>query len=279
MGHGYAPIQCMSNAQIVGNVFSNVNSVVIPEQHDWRRPSVNVFSGNISVISNIVYGANEHGISDNYSGVLRGVYAGPTSAEVAYNRFVFDRNARSSNGSLLQHKVWMSFGEQYRNPVSGGDATLIHHNTFVGGTTTFLLKNNKARCTRIFSNLILLDEGGTNLVENATSFPNGQTSAFVSPSCIQANAWMGDAFNGGAATEVENYDLEPFLADNVRLSAQPDFVCTNDIYSPDFYRYRSSRTDALNLGVLGWRGENNEYPPWIGALPPLYPSAAMMILR
>ena len=278
IGHGYAPIHCMSNAQIVDNVFSNVNSIVIPEQHDWRQPSVNVFSGNISIISNIVYGANEHNISENYPGMLRGVYAGPTSAEVAYNRFVFDRNARSSNGSLLQHKVWMSFGEHYRDPVPSGDATLIHHNTFVGGKMAFLLKSNKARRTRIYSNLILLDESGTNLVENATSLPNGQTSAFVSPSCIQANAWMGDAFQGGAATEVENYDLEPFLANNVKLSAQPDFLCTDDIYNPNFYRYRSSH-DVGDLGRLGWTGPDGTQPSFVGALSPLFPSATVVILK
>ena len=278
VGHGYAPIQCMSNAQIVDNVFSNVNSIVVPEQHDWRRPSANVFSGNILIASNIVYGANEHNISDAYPGVLRGVFPGPSSVEIAYNRFIFDRNARAQNGNALRHRIWMSFGGQYGSPVSWGDATLIHHNTFVGGTIAFLLKNNSARRTRIYDNLIFLDEGGTNLVENASSFPSGQTTAFVSPSCIQANAWLSDAFNGGTATQVSGYDLSPFLVDNIALVAPLEFVCTNDIYSADFYRVRCHPGDP-DLKRLGWRGPDGLQPRFIGALEPIVPGSFTIYLR
>ena len=86
---------------------------------------------------------------------------------------------------------------------------------------------------------------------------------------------------GGSATELATYDLSGGLeiAGNIALAEPPDFVCTNDIYHADFYRYRSSRGAAMNLGVLGWNVSPGEYPLWIGALPPLYPESTLMILR
>ena len=180
----------------------------------------------------------------------------------------------------------LTFGAQFAEAFSGKEATLVHHNTIIGGQSAFFFneaQGNK-RKNQFFSNLILLDTGGTVLVENVkagtTEFSGGRTTSFIAPSFLRNNAYTG-VLTGGSATELATYDLSGGLviADNIALAAPPDFVCTNDIYSPDFYRYRSSRTDSLDLGVLGWRGENNEYPPWIGAKPPLYPSASMLILR
>lgn len=51
-----------------------------------------------------------------------------------------------------------------------------------------------------------------------------------------------------------------------------------DPFHPDFARPRSRR-DPGDIGRLGWRGENGEHPLWIGALPPLYPEATLLILR
>ena len=46
------------------------------------------------------------------------------------------------------------------------------------------------------------------------------------------------------------------------------------------YRPRASRQDGVfNYGKAGWTGEDGEYPEYLGALPPLYPAATMMILR
>ena len=275
VGHGYFPIKCMSNAQIVNNVFSNVNSVVTPEQHDWRR-SGDIPSGNVLIASNIVYGANEHTVGEVSSGILRGTYPGPSSAEIAYNRFIFDRNARRENGSALPHCVWMSLGGAFASPLSGWDATLIHHNTFVGGEIAFLIKSTNSRKDRFYNNLIVLDAGGINIVENFST----NVTSFVSPSCFRANALLSDAFNGGAATEQEGYSLEAGLdiADNITLAAHPEFICTNDIYNADFYRVRCHPGDP-NLKRLGWMGPDGLQPRFIGALEPVVPGSFTIHLR
>lgn len=284
VGHGYFPIQCMSNAQIIDNVFSNVNSVVAPEQHDWRR-SGDISSGNILIASNIVYGANEHSVSETYPGVLRGVYAGPSSAEIAYNRFIFDRNARAQNGNALHHRIWMSLGGQFGSALPGGDASLIHHNTFVGGIAAFLLKDAQGnkRKNKFFNNLILLDPGSTNLIENVksgtTAFSGGRTTSFIAPSCLRNNAYTG-VLTGGDATELETYDLEAGLeiTNNIVISAPLEFICTNDIYNADFYRVRCHQGDP-DLKKLGWRGPDGLQPRFIGALEPIVPGSFTIYLR
>ena len=281
--HGYAPVKVKSNALIACNVFSNVNATVTGQQADLVYGK-DTSCYNLTFVSNVVYGANDGG---NLSAAfLFGLYPGPKSAEIAFNRFVADPSARVQNGGTITHRVNLTFGAQFAEAFSGKEATLVHHNTIIGGQSAFLFneaQGNK-RKNQFFSNLILLDTGGTVLVENVkagtTEFSGGRTTSFIAPSFLRNNAYTG-VLTGGSATELATYDLSGGLviADNIALAAPPDFVCTNDIYSPDFYRYRSSRTDSLDLGVLGWRGENNEYPLWIGAKPPLYPSASMLILR
>ena len=281
--HGYSPIKVKSDALIACNVFSNVNATVTGQQADLVYGK-DTSCYNLTFVSNVVYGANDGG--NLSAGLLFGLYPGPKSAEIAFNRFVADPGARAQNGGAITHRVNLTFGAQFAEAFSGKEATLVHHNTIIGGQSAFLFneaQGNK-RKNQFFSNLILLDTGGTVLVENVkagtTEFSGGRTTSFIAPSFLRNNAYTG-VLTGGSATELATYDLSGGLviADNVALAAPPDFVCTNDIYSPDFYRYRSSRTDALDLGVLAWRGENNEYPPWIGAKPPLYPAATVMILR
>ena len=282
--HGYAPIKVKSNALIACNVFSNVNATVTGQQADLVYGK-DTSCYNLTFVSNVVYGANDGG---NLSAAfLFGLYPGPKSAEIAFNRFVAARDAPAQNNNgTITHRVNLTFGAQFAEAFSGKEATLVHHNTIIGGQSAFLFNDAQGnkRKNQFFSNLILLDPNGTVLVENVkdgtTAFSGGRTTSFIDPSFLRNNAYTGD-LTGGNATALATYDLSGGLviADNVALAAPPDFVCTNDIYSPDFYRYRSSRTDSLDLGVLGWRGENNEYPHWIGATRPLYPSAAMMILK
>ena len=281
--HGYPPVKVKSNALIACNVFSNVNATVTGQQADLVYGK-DTTCYNLTFVSNVVYGANDGG--NLSAGLLFGLYPGPKSAEIAFNRFVADPGARAQNGGAITHRVNLTFGAQFAEAFSGKEATLVHHNTIIGGQSAFLFneaQGNK-RKNQFFSNLILLVPGGTVLVENVkagtTEFSGGRTTSFIAPSFLRNNAYTG-VLTGGSATELATYDLSGgmVISDNVALAAPPDFVCTNDIYRPDFYRYRSSRTDAMNLGVLGWRGENNEYPPWIGATRPLYPSAAMMILK
>ena len=156
-------------------------------------------------------------------------------------------------------------------PGDGGRADVILSDTYIGSDTyvadkaRFHIISNAASFVTVSG---LAFSFGPNLVENASSFPSGQTTAFVSPSCIQANAWLSDAFNGGTATQVSGYDLSPFLVDNIALVAPLEFVCTNDIYNADFYRVRCHPGDP-DLKRLGWRGPDGLQPRFIGALEPI----------
>ena len=65
----------------------------------------------------------------------------------------------------------------------------------------------------------------------------------------------------------------------VRVQA-PQFVNLTDASDPDFARFRAyRRSSGVDLGYAGWTGAEREYPPYIGALPPLYPPGTILILR
>ncbi|MBQ6915407.1 MAG: hypothetical protein IJQ65_06775 [Kiritimatiellae bacterium] len=61
--------------------------------------------------------------------------------------------------------------------------------------------------------------------------------------------------------------------------ARAEFVETNDVYSADFYRPRLRLGQDADLRRIGWTGENNEYPRYIGALPPYYPGGFSLRIR
>ena len=280
--HGYAPIKVKSNALIACNVFSNVNATVTGQQADLVYGK-DTSCYDLMFVSNIVYGANDGG---NLSAAfLFGLYPGPKSAEIAFNRFVADLGASGQNGGAITHRVNITFGAQFAEAFSGKEATLVHHNTIIGGQSAFLFneaQGNK-RKNQFFSNLILLDTGGTALVENVkdgtTEFSGDRTTSFIAPSCLRNNAYTG-ALTGGNATALATYDLSAGMeiADNLALAAPLEFICTNDIYSADFYRVRCHPGDP-NLKKLGWTGENGEYPRFIGALEPIVPGSFTIHLR
>ena len=280
--HGYAPIKCKSNAVIVGNIFTNVNATATAQQADLVNGGEQACY-NFSFVSNVVYGANDGG---NLSyGLLFGLYPGPKSAEIAFNRFVADPNARNMQGGIIPHRVNLAFGAQFAEAFPGYEATLIHNNTIIGGRSAFLFNDaqNNKRKNQFFNNLILLDQGGTNLVENvstnATEFAGGRTTSFISPSCLRNNAYTG-VLTGGSATRLATYDLEKGLeiTNNIVISASLEFICTNDIYSADFYRVRCHPGDP-NLKRLGWRGPDDLQPRFIGALEPVVPGSFTIHLR
>ena len=69
-------------------------------------------------------------------------------------------------------------------------------------------------------------------------------------------------------------------ANAVASAPPPVFADTANPFSPNFYRIKASRqAGAFNYGRSGWTGENGEWPEWLGALPPLYPAATMLILK
>ena len=276
--HNFAvPIRCASNAFLSENVFSNVNSVV-----EMRGGGGTCYT----FVSNVVYGANEEKFGQR-TGLLLG---SGSNVEIAYN--VLAADPASDKKQVAFFGFWRSWT---------GENVLIHHNTCIGGSILVYglgeTRNENLRKPKIFSNLFVPDGVGTNIVEDPgtykinnvdtyyTNFYANVPTTFRPGSVFRNNAYPDTTvFNGGLATQlVPNYQLIGddglFVADNIALAEPLVFVCTNDIYHADFYRYRTSRTATPDLGVLAWRGENNEYPRWIGAKPPLYPSATMLILR
>ena len=280
--HGYAPIKCKSNAVIVGNIFTNVNATATAQQADLVHGGEQSCY-NFSFVSNIVYGANDGG--NLSAALLYGLYPGPKSAEIAFNRFVVDPDARNMQGGIVSHRVNLTFGGQFAEAFSGKEATLIHHNTIIGGRSAFLFNDaqDKRRKNQFFNNLILLDPNCTNLVENvstnATEFAGGRTTSFISPSCLRNNAYTG-VLTGGSATRLATYDLEAGLeiTNNIVISSPLEFICTNDIYSADFYRVRCHPGDP-DLKRLGWRGPDGVQPRFIGALEPVVPGSFTIHLR
>jgi hypothetical protein len=265
--HNFAPpVRCAENGLVAGNVFSNVN---------W---AVTTRGNRFSFVSNVVYGANEDASGERV-GILLNT---GRDAEIAYNVLAADP------ASDKRHVAFFGFWRAWTGDVR------IHHNTCIGGSFLVCaggpLVNESRRKPKIFCNLFVPSGAGTNIVENAanatqTNLFGNVTTTFRPGSVFRNNASPETvAFSGGsAAMQVTNYQLVGedglFVADNIALASPPVFVRTNDIYHADFYRYRTSRTAAVDLGVLGWRGENNEYPLWIGAKPPLYPAATMLILK
>lgn len=265
--HNFAPpVRCANNGLVVGNVFSNVN---------WTATTR---GDRFSFVSNVVYGANEETAGERAGIVLNS----GRDAEIAYNVLAADP------ASDKRHAVFFGFWRAWTGNV------LVHHNTCIGGSTLVFaggpLVNESRRKPKIFCNLFVPAGAGTNIVESVNSATQTNLfghvpTTFRPGSVFRNNASPATAaFSGGTAPlQVTNYQLVGedglFVADNLVLDAPPVFVVTNDIRHADFYRYRTSRTAAADLGVLGWRGENGEYPLYIGAKPPLYPESTMLILR
>ena len=273
--HSFAtPIRCASNALIAENVFSNVN---------WTAATR---EGHMSFVSNIVYGANEI-----QSGERTGIFLNSGSnVEIAYNVFVADP------ASDKKHIAFFGFWRAWT-----GSNVLIHHNTCIGGSILVYgggpYVSESRRTPKIFSNLFVPDGVGTNIVEDPGTYKDSENvefyytnfyanvpTTFRPGSVFRNNAYPDTTvFNGGLATQlVPNYQLIGddglFVADNVVLSARPEFICTNDIYNADFYRVRCHPGDP-DLRRLGWTGENGEYPRYIGALPPYYPEGFSLKIR
>ena len=272
--HAFSPpVRCADGGAIVQNVFSNVN---------WTAATR---GAHMSFVSNVVYGTNAE--TGQTGGLLS---ASGKTAEIAYNVFVEDPVGINDDNRHRDHVAFFYFwragtGAPYR----------IHHNTCIGGSVLVLGmaedgRSETHRTPEIFCNLFIPRAAGTNILETAgsatmTNIWRNVPTSFRPGSTFRNNAWPDTAVlsGGSAAEQVTNYRLVGedglFAADNVVLDAPPDFVCTNDIYSADYYRYRANRHQPPDLGALGWRGESNEYPLWIGAKPPLYPSATMLILE
>ncbi|MBQ3811572.1 MAG: hypothetical protein II839_12235 [Kiritimatiellae bacterium] len=286
------------NARFVGNVFSNVTTLLTGIQLANNR-----CTGPFSFVSNVVFQAGGPN-----RGLFHGGFAGPRGpAEVAFNRFVNDDGA-----------PWGWIFGKGRETLQNG--LVFHHNTVVGYEAFVygegLQYNASFMNGEIFDNVFLLDPGRTNIVENASGRINGdgnpKPTMFKAGSFYRNNALRTGAFNGGTAAEVQGYDWSYDITAGLEIdtvfaldaaTAQavtnafasvgkdvpanavvpvptPEFADTGNLFSPNFYRIKASRRDGVfNYGRSGWTGENGEWPEWLGALPPLYPEATMLILR
>ena len=271
------------NARLSGNVFSNVVSILTGIQ---IRLGSDICTGPFYFVSNVVYQAGGEG----GQALFHAAFQGPRQANVSFNRFV--NNDGPARGAIF-HKS----REGYNNGL------VFHHNTVVG-FNEFInaegLTYPSVLLASIFDNIFVLAAGTTNIVENS----DGKISAgnltsptmFKSGSFYRNNMLLTGAFNGGTAADLQyddwSYDITAGLAiaDTFAIGGttvpaggtipvqMPEFICTNDIYSVDFYRCKSVRGEN-DLGRLGWTGENGEYPRYIGALPPYYPGGFSLKIR
>ena len=231
----------------------------------------------LTFVSNVVhsgpmrdasYFSFPHGLFSSGWGGLGG------GAEIAYNVFV---GTGEPNRGILALARWDGLGGSER----------FHHNVVCNYGWVWGYKRDGdptgKTVAEIFDNVFDLMDGGTIVRDEGFDgeTPRVGTPIFHTGSFSRNNAIVASgAFWGGASALAEDYDrsvVSPL--DDIAIDEPPDWVCTNDLFHADFYRYRTSRTATPDLGVLAWRGENNEYPLWIGAKPPLYPSATMLILR
>ena len=299
LGRGYYLITPRGQGSVVGCLFTNCAAVVdVP--NSWNNPVYGC--SRLEFVSNTVFAART--AAD--AGILRASYTGPDTGEIAYNRFV--NVAGSPPGAVL---------EKSREGWNGAGGVSIHHNTVVGYRTLIcanaLTYNASLITASVFDNILLLPPESTNIVENADNRINGSgnhPTMFRPGSFYRNNALRTGSFNGGTAANVHTdgwtYDITAGLeisnvlaldaataqsVTNVFESAgkpvpegaalaakEPEFVNLDDPFHPDFARPRSRRGPG-DVGHLGWRGANGEYPRHLGALPPLYPEATLLILR
>ena len=119
--------------------------------------------------------------------------------------------------------------------------------------------------------------------ENASDTAH-QLSAIKAGSVLRNNAVCitnNDVIATGMATTSEMYNLfdKLSISNNVFLVSLPEFVETNDINSADFYRPRLRLGQDADLRRIGWRGENNEYPRFVGAREPTILGSLRIYLR
>ena len=277
------------NARFVDNVFSNVMTVFTGVQLEGDR-----CTGPCSFVSNVVYRAG----GDGHRGVFSAGYGGPKDrVTVTYNRFVNDDGA--PYGSIFK-----------KNREGFSNGPVFHHNTVVGFREFIFAENlgygGVLLAAQIFDNIFVLDPGATNIVENSPCQIQGylqpnswSPTMFKSGSFYRKNALLTGTFNGGTAAALQledwTYDITArlsiedtiVLSDDTHVPAGTEirsfmwpFANTNDIFSVDFYRPKAVRKQGfVDFDRIGWTGENDEYPRFIGALEPLPQGSFTIYLR
>ena len=219
------------------------------------------------------------------AGVFTSAYGGMGKGEVAYNVFV----GRNRDFPLFNYGRYDGFS------FNTGRVS-FHHNTVIGfdclfsGGLTIWNPEKQKFDTDIYGNNNALFEIADNIIdanvvfyENATNAAH-QASAIKSGSVLWNNAVCltnNSVIATGAATKSAMYNLfdKLSISNNVFLASLPEFVETNDINSADFYRPRLRLGQDADLRRIGWTGENNEYPRFVGAREPIVRGSFTIHLR
>lgn len=277
--HKY-PIGVGNYATIANCVFSNCWSMATAIQNG--KFNYHTIVSNVLILA-AMDGNGWLAPAGERAGVFTSAYGGMGKGEVAYNIFV----GRNRDFPLFNYARYDGF--------NAGKVS-FHHNTvigfdclFSGGLTAWNAGKQKFE-PDIYGNNQALFEFADNIIdadvlfyENATNAAH-QASAIKSGSVFRNNAVCltnNSVIAAGKATSSSMYNLTNMLTmtENVFRAALPDFVETNDIHSADYYRPRLPREANPDLGRIGWTGENGDYPKYVGALPPRYPSGIVVKLR
>ena len=212
--------------------------------------------------------------AEQMSGVFTSAFGGMGKGEIAYNVFV----GRNRDFPLFNYG---------RNDGFNSGKISFHHNTVIGFDCLF---SGGLSSKNIYGENNALLEFADNIIdakvlfyENASDTAH-QLSAIKAGSVLRNNAVCltnNDVIVTGKATTSEMYNLfdKLTITNNVFLANLPEFVETNDVYSADFYRPKLRREKDVDLRRIGWTGENNEYPRFVGAREPIARGSFTIHLR
>ena len=270
--HKY-PIGVGDYATIANCVFSNCWSIATAIQNG--KFNYHTIVSNVLILA-AMDGNRWLAPTGERAGVFTSAYGGMGKGEVAYNIFV----GQNRDFPLFNYGRYDGF--------SAGKVS-FHHNTVIGFDCLFSGGRTNSK-DDIYGKNQALFEFADNIIdanvlffENATNAAH-QASAIKGGSVLWNNAVCltnNDVIATGVAAKSAMYNLfdELSISNNVFLASLPEFVETNDINSADFYRPKLRREKDVDLRRIGWMGENNEYPRFVGAREPIAMGSFTIYLR
>ena len=273
--HKY-PIGVGDYATIANCVFSNCWSIATAIQNG--KFNYHTIVSNVLILA-AMDSSRMLAPTEQNGGVFYSAFGGMGKGEIAYNIFV----GHNRDFSLFNYgrNDGFSFGNNGK--------LAFHHNTVIGFSCLFSGGRTNSK-DDIYGKNQALFEFADNIIdanvlffENATNAAH-QASAIKGGSVLWNNAVCltnNNVIATGKATKSAMYNLfdKLSISNNVFLSCLPAFVETNDVYSADFYRPRLRLGQDADLRRIGWTGENNEYPRFVGAREPIAPGSFTIHLR
>lgn len=259
-----------------------------------RGGSNNINNTTLNVVSNIFYNCQSSEPDGSWSGTLFGKGGNyfPKNGKISYNRIIrddFTSKWGTANYNVVGHGGM--YGGCFDNEFE------FHHNTIVGADNAFISHRRNAGTEKtdtwepaIHNNIVILNDGGIFIREDEGTAPGQMfykdyTTSYRAGSYIRNNAIMCDTFVGGNATTNSWYKIEyeegaecgVVFTDNFDLAAVPVFVNTTDPTHEDFYRLKLVDNQWVRMNA--WRGDNLEYPNYMGALEPIPVTGFLIILH